>query len=128
MSERSSPPYPVWVEVDLGRFRGNLRAIRTHLPPSCELILVLKSDAYGHGTVPLAKAARKEGLLGRIGIATFFDNSIYVASIHIANVNLVCAAIPVRRKCYLPAGRRENGSRIHRGIIGDVATVGTVQI
>ena len=70
MSEKVFPPYPVWVEVDLDRFRGNLRAIRRHLPASCELICVLKSDAYGHGTVELARAAQKEGLLGRIGIAT----------------------------------------------------------
>jgi len=70
VGERSYPPYPVWVEVNLSRFRNNLRAIRDHLSPGCELILVLKSDAYGHGTVELAKAAGEEGLLGRIGIAT----------------------------------------------------------
>lgn len=70
MNEREFPVYPVWVEVDLKHYRANLRAIRNHLPPRCELIVVLKSDAYGHGTVELAKAARQEGLLGRIGIAT----------------------------------------------------------
>ncbi len=70
MSERKFPAYPVWVEVDLKQYRANLRTIRNHLPPRCELIIVLKSDAYGHGTVELAKAARQEGRLGRIGIAT----------------------------------------------------------
>ncbi len=70
MNEREFPAYPVWVEVDLKQYRANLRAIRNHLPPRCELIIVLKSDAYGHGTLELAKAARQEGLLGRIGIAT----------------------------------------------------------
>jgi len=70
MAERTFPPYPVWVEVDLRRFKQNLRAIRGHLPERCELIVVLKSDAYGHGTIELAKVAQEEGLLGRIGIAT----------------------------------------------------------
>ena len=70
MRQRAFPDYPVWVEVDLERFCGNLRAIRAHLPGTCEVVNVLKSDAYGHGTVELAKAAQQEGLLGRIGIAT----------------------------------------------------------
>jgi alanine racemase len=62
--------YPVWVEIDLGRFRKNLKVIRSHLPKSTHLIIVLKSDAYGHGLLELAYAAREEGLLGRIGVAT----------------------------------------------------------
>ena len=70
MIERKFPEYPVWVEVNLGRYRNNLRILRDYLPKSCELIIVLKSDAYGHGTLELAKAAQDEGLLGRIGIAT----------------------------------------------------------
>lgn len=70
MSFSAKVNYPVWVEVDLDLFRGNLRVLRRHLPRQCDLILVLKSDAYGHGTVELAKAAQEEGLLGRIGIAT----------------------------------------------------------
>ncbi len=70
MNEREFPAYPVWVEVNLKQYRANLRAIRNHLSARSELIVVLKSDAYGHGTVELAKAARQEGLLGRIGIAT----------------------------------------------------------
>ena len=64
------PDAPVWVEIDTGRFRRNLLTVREHLPPQCEIVVVLKSDAYGHGMLELADAARRERSLGRIGIAT----------------------------------------------------------
>ena len=48
---------PTWAEVDLGAFRHNLTVLSKRLPRSVGLVAVLKADAYGHGAVPLARAA-----------------------------------------------------------------------
>ncbi|MFG2195316.1 alanine racemase [Streptomyces sp. NPDC048639] len=46
--------------VDLAALRDNIRALRARAPRS-ELMAVVKSDAYGHGAVPCARAARAAG-------------------------------------------------------------------
>lgn len=52
---------PTVAEIDVGAFAHNIRAIRASLPPSCQLMAVLKADAYGHGAIPLAQRAVEEG-------------------------------------------------------------------
>lgn len=53
----------VWAEIDLGRLRGNLRAVRSALHAGRTRILaVVKADAYGHGMGPVARALRSEGV------------------------------------------------------------------
>src|SRR5712671_3029676 len=54
---------PVWAEVSLGALTHNLRAIRRHVnPPGTrtaerrKILAVIKSNAYGHGIVPVARA------------------------------------------------------------------------
>ena len=46
------------VEVDLGAIAHNVAALR---PPGAELMAVVKADGYGHGAVPVAKAAMRAG-------------------------------------------------------------------
>ncbi|MFJ6594331.1 alanine racemase [Streptomyces violaceusniger] len=46
--------------VDLAALRANVRALRD-AAPTAELMTVVKSDAYGHGMIPCARAARKAG-------------------------------------------------------------------
>jgi alanine racemase len=46
--------------VDLAAVRANVSALRARAPRS-ELMAVVKSDAYGHGAVPCARAAREAG-------------------------------------------------------------------
>ncbi|MEU5639510.1 alanine racemase [Streptomyces milbemycinicus] len=46
--------------VDLAALRANVRALRA-AAPGAELMAVVKSDAYGHGAVPCARAAREAG-------------------------------------------------------------------
>lgn len=49
---------PTWVEVDLEAVRHNVRALT---PPNAQLMAVVKADAYGHGDVPVARAALEAG-------------------------------------------------------------------
>lgn len=51
-----------WVEVNLGRLRNNIRAVQSALTPETEIIFVVKANAYGHGLLPVAKAAVDEGV------------------------------------------------------------------
>jgi alanine racemase len=50
-----------WVEVDLDAVRSNVRTTLSVLPRSTQLLAVVKADAYGHGAVPVARAALDAG-------------------------------------------------------------------
>jgi alanine racemase len=70
----SSPPSPhAEVVVDLGAVRHNLRRLRDLVaegvdrPPT--VMVVVKADAYGHGMLEVARAARDEGV-DWLGVAT----------------------------------------------------------
>jgi alanine racemase len=47
-----------WVDVDLDAVRHNVRALK---PPTAGLMAVVKGDGYGHGAVPVARAALDAG-------------------------------------------------------------------
>jgi alanine racemase len=53
-------PGRTWAEVDLGAVRHNVRALKRRAP-SARLMAVVKADAYGHGAVPVARAALDAG-------------------------------------------------------------------
>lgn len=54
-----------WREVDLGALYHNARVLTQAAGPGCELMAVVKADAYGHGARIVARA------LFRAGIRTF---------------------------------------------------------
>lgn len=53
-------PLRARAEIDLAALRANVRTLRAHAP-SAAVMAVVKSDAYGHGAVPCARAAREAG-------------------------------------------------------------------
>ncbi|MEU3980261.1 alanine racemase [Streptomyces sp. NPDC026672] len=55
-----SAPLRARAEIDLAALRANVRALRA-LAPGAALMAVVKSDAYGHGAVPCARAAVRAG-------------------------------------------------------------------
>ena len=58
----SPPPAPrgrTWAEVDLGAVRHNVGTLRDRA--GVPLMAVVKADAYGHGAVPVARAALEAG-------------------------------------------------------------------
>jgi len=62
---------PAHITVDLDAYARNLDAIRTRVAPA-EVMAVLKSDGYGHGLLPIARAATAAGItaLGALDIDT----------------------------------------------------------
>ncbi|MFC5799547.1 alanine racemase [Streptomyces formicae] len=53
-------PFRARAEIDLAALRANVRALRARAPRAA-VMAVVKSDAYGHGMVPCAKAALDAG-------------------------------------------------------------------
>ena len=50
----------VWSEIDLDAVRANVTALRELASPA-EFLAVVKANAYGHGAVPVARAALEAG-------------------------------------------------------------------
>jgi len=51
-----------WVEIDLSALANNVADLRAQLPAGCELMAVVKADAYGHGADRVAARLRDEGV------------------------------------------------------------------
>jgi len=58
---------PVRAEIDLEAVRANVRALRANCSPAA-LLAVVKADGYGHGAVPVARAALDAGAAA-LGVA-----------------------------------------------------------
>ena len=54
-----------WAEINLTNLRHNVKALREILPAGCELMAVVKANAYGHGDVEIAAN------LNHIGVSSF---------------------------------------------------------
>jgi len=54
-------PWPCWIEVDLDAIEHNVAALRDLVGPSCQVMAVVKAQAYGHGALPVAMAALEAG-------------------------------------------------------------------
>src|ERR1700689_2538596 len=52
---------PVWAEISLRAILHNLRVIRKQVGRQRKILAVVKSNAYGLGAVPVAKALQKAG-------------------------------------------------------------------
>ncbi len=61
--------FPAWVEVDLDALRYNLEWIRSIIPADTGILLVVKADAYGHGSVRISRFAADCGV-EMFGVAT----------------------------------------------------------
>lgn len=57
---KTNQPHATWVEVDLSVLQKNIRIIRevTQIP----IMAVVKANGYGHGFIPVTKAAVKAGV------------------------------------------------------------------
>ena len=60
---------PTWIEIDKSDFLFNLKKIKEHLKTDTKVLAVIKSNAYGHGGIELAKEAVKAGIYG-IGVSS----------------------------------------------------------
>ncbi|MGI5978808.1 MAG: serine racemase VanT catalytic subunit [Oscillospiraceae bacterium] len=64
------PTGRAWIELDMDKLRHNVEVLQKMLPHGCELMPAVKANAYGHGSVPIARE------LNRLGIRSFCVASI----------------------------------------------------
>ena len=70
---KRTPPSPsespacgrAWIELDRRALGANLDALRSLLPPGCQLMPAVKANAYGHGDILIARE------LNRLGVRFF---------------------------------------------------------
>ena len=62
--------FPSWLEIDLDNLRFNLEQIRERV--GVEVIPCVKTNAYGHGVVPVAAFLEREGV-GRVLVAKLWE-------------------------------------------------------
>ena len=78
--------YASWLEIDLDRLGFNLEQIRKRV--GVEVLPCVKSDAYGHGVVPVAAYLGREGV-GRVLVAKLWEAvQIRGAGLDIGVVNM----------------------------------------
>lgn len=81
---------PTWVEVDLDLLTRNIQAIRRRIRGNARIMLTVKADAYGHGSVQVAEASSK--LVDMFGVATL-DEAIELREAGIKNKILILSPI-----------------------------------
>lgn len=60
MNENVTAPLRARAEIDLAALKANVRALRAHAPGAA-FMAVVKADGYGHGMIPVARAAKDAG-------------------------------------------------------------------
>lgn len=55
---------PVWAEISLGNLKYNMERLRQNLGEQVAIMPVVKTDAYGHGAVPVSKIFEACGAAG----------------------------------------------------------------
>ncbi len=73
MDELAHPSlHRTWVEIDLTAIADNVRAFSELVGPDCCVCPCVKANAFGHGAVPVAKAALAAGA-ERLAVATCLE-------------------------------------------------------
>ncbi|WP_338113878.1 serine racemase VanT catalytic subunit [Paenibacillus aquistagni] len=57
-----SDGYRAWAEINLAHLKQNAAELKRRLPDACSLMAVVKANAYGHGSVPVAKCLQSIGI------------------------------------------------------------------
>ncbi|MBD5401210.1 alanine racemase [bacterium] len=82
-----------WVEINVSNLEHNIKQIRKIVPKNTKLLGVVKADAYGHGSVMLARVILASGI-DMLGVASI-DEGIDLRYAGISCDILVLGAVPV---------------------------------
>ena len=72
---------PSIARIDLSALGHNLDQVRRRIPTGCNILAVVKADAYGHGALPIAGELARLGI-NRFGVATVQEG------LHLRNAGL----------------------------------------
>ncbi|MFQ5932886.1 MAG: alanine racemase, partial [Nitrospiraceae bacterium] len=65
----SGSPSPTVATIDLSALAYNLTQVRSLLADTCQILAVVKADAYGHGAVAISRTLMGLGIT-RFGVST----------------------------------------------------------
>jgi alanine racemase len=65
-------PSPITVSINLDTLTSNFQQIRQWIAPSTKILAIIKADAYGHGSVPVAQTLEPLGVYG-FGVASVLE-------------------------------------------------------
>ena len=82
------------VNVDLAAIKHNIAVELARMDEQQELFAVVKANAYGHGIVPVAKAARQAGATGFC--VALIDEGLALREAGIAETILILGVTPAR--------------------------------
>jgi alanine racemase len=85
--------YVTWAEVDLDAIAHNVRALKAHIGEHTELAAVIKANAYGHGSLPVAHVALQNGAT-RLAVGPVEEGVQLRAAGITAPILLMCYATP----------------------------------
>lgn len=66
----------VWAEINMRNLRHNVQVLRDALPVGCEIMAVIKANAYGHGAAGISAYLHRIGV-DSVAVATI-DEAIYL--------------------------------------------------
>ena len=87
------PTRPCWVEIRTHVLEDNFRFLSSLATPSCELLAVVKADAYGHGLALCAPAAVRAGA-GWLGVTSVEEGAAVRAFCPEARVLIMGGVFP----------------------------------
>ena len=93
----------VWAEVDLSAIAGNVRELCRMVKPAARLMVAVKANAYGHGSVEVARTALAHGA-DWLGVARFEE------AVELREAGI---AAPILIFGYTPAGCTRELIRLH---------------
>ncbi|WP_422487049.1 alanine racemase [Gudongella sp. DL1XJH-153] len=65
--------YNSWLEINLDYLKNNIEQIRGHIGTECEIMAVVKSNAYGHGAVTIVKYLQKNCNIKYFSVANIWE-------------------------------------------------------
>ncbi|MCL2282512.1 MAG: alanine racemase [Fibromonadales bacterium] len=63
---------PNWIEIDLDNLQSNIAYVKSKLSPGVKMLMPVKADAYGHGSLAISLAAIEAGV-DFLGVAHLFE-------------------------------------------------------
>ena len=66
---------PTYATVDLSALTHNLTQLRRLLSPGCDIMAVVKANAYGHGAVEISRSLIAQGV-SRVAVVSLDEGKI----------------------------------------------------
>jgi serine/alanine racemase len=58
-----------WLEINIANLKNNARALKDIMPANCDMMAIVKANAYGHGVEKVSKSLNQSGI-STFGVAT----------------------------------------------------------